>query len=133
MIRPLTLATFLLACGSSLYLYQSKHEVQLLDETIRKVVRDTGVLREQSRLLAAEWTILNDPETLRRFADSYLTLKPITPSQFTSLADLASRLPLPQAEPSQRKPDDETDLPTAADTTILSSVPAEPVLADRRQ
>ena len=75
MIRPLTIATCLLACGSGLYLYQSKHEVQLLDRTIEKTVRDTGALREQSRLLSAEWTMLNDPERLRQFSDTYLSLK----------------------------------------------------------
>jgi len=98
MIRPLTVATCLLACGSGLYLYQSKHEVQLLDRTIERTVHDTSALRDQSRLLAAEWTMLNDPERLRQFSDTYLSLKTIAPPQFTSLADLDSRLPAPQAE-----------------------------------
>jgi hypothetical protein len=98
MIRPLTIATLLMACGSGLYLYQSKHEVQLLDRTIERTVHETSALREQSRLLAAEWTMLNDPERLRQFSDTYLGLKTIAPSQFTSLADLDSRLPLAQAE-----------------------------------
>jgi hypothetical protein len=93
MIRPLTIATFLMASGSGLYLYQSKHEAQVLDRTIEKTLRETATYREQSRLLAAEWTMLNDPESLRRFSDAHLTLKTITPSQFTSLADLDSRLP----------------------------------------
>jgi len=67
MIRPLTIVTFLMACGSGLYLYQSKHAAQVLDRDIERTVRDTATLREQSRLLAAEWTMLNDPETLRKF------------------------------------------------------------------
>jgi hypothetical protein len=96
MIRPLTIATFLLACGSGLYLYQSKHEVQVLDRTIEKTVHDTNALREQSRLLAAEWTMLNDPERLRQFSDTYLNLKSINPAQFTSLSDLNNKLPPPQ-------------------------------------
>src|SRR6202012_5527553 len=98
MIRPLTVATFLMACGSGLYLYQSKHEVQLLDRTIEKTVHATGALREQSRLLAAEWTMLNDPERRRQFSDTYLNLKSIDPKQFPSLADLDSRLPAPRIE-----------------------------------
>ena len=97
MIRPLTVATFLLACGSGLYLYQSKHEVQLLDRTIEKTVRDTGALREQSRLLSAEWTMLNDPDRLRQFSDTYLNLRTINPAQFTSLADLDNKLPAQRA------------------------------------
>jgi hypothetical protein len=112
MIRPITIVTFLLACGSGLYVYQSKHEVQLLDRTIEKTVHDTGALREQSRLLAAEWTMLNDPERLRQFSDAYLNLKSISPTQFVSLNDLDSKLPppLPAAQPST----DET--PVAAQT-----------------
>ena len=97
MIRPLTVATFLLACGSGLYLYQSKHEVQLLDRTIEKTVHDTGALREQSRLLSAEWTMLNDPDRLRQFSDTYLNLRTINPAQFTSLADLDNKLPAQRA------------------------------------
>ena len=36
MIRPITCVCFLLACGSGLYLYQSKHRVQLLDRRDRE-------------------------------------------------------------------------------------------------
>jgi hypothetical protein len=100
MIRPVTIATCLLACGSGLYLYQSKHQVELLDRKIEQTVHDTTALREQSRLLAAEWTMLNDPERLQQFSASYLTdLKPIAPTQFTSLAELDHRLPAPVAPP----------------------------------
>ena len=42
--------------------------------------------------------MLNDPERLRQFSDTYLGLKSTAPSQYTSLADLGSRLPAPQAE-----------------------------------
>ncbi len=94
MIRPLTVAFCMLAFGSGLYLYQSKHEVQLLDKSIEKTVRETAALRDQSRLLAAEWTMLNDFDRLRQFTDAYLPgLKPIAPAQFTSVADLGNRLP----------------------------------------
>ncbi len=108
MIRPLTIVTFLMACGSGLYLYQSKHEAQVLDREIEKTIHDTAALREQSRLLAAEWTMLNDPDTLRKYADTYLSLKTISPTQFTSMADLDSRLPAVQVE---------TPTPTPATTT----------------
>jgi hypothetical protein len=116
MIRPLTIATCLLACGSGLYLYQEKHEVQLLDRTIERTVKDTGALREQSRLLAAEWTMLNDPERLRQFSDSYLNVKTISPTQFTSLADLDSRLPAAQPEVSSHGPDQQEAVPVASAT-----------------
>jgi hypothetical protein len=125
MIRPLTIVACLLACGSGLYLYQSKHEVQLLDRTIERTVRDTNALREQSRLLAAEWTMLNDPERLRQFSNTYLSLKTITPSQFTSLADLDSRLPAPQTELPPRGTDAPELVAVAGETDAAN--PADPV------
>ncbi len=97
MIRPFTCLTFLLACGSGLYLYQSKHRVKLLDEQIEQTAHSTDALREQTRMLSAEWTLLNDPERLRQLATQFLTLQTVSPNQFTSLAELDSRLPPPVA------------------------------------
>ena len=45
MIRPVTIATCLLACGSGLYLYQAKHRVQLLDRKIQDTVQAADKLR----------------------------------------------------------------------------------------
>lgn len=115
MIRPLTIASCLLAFGSGLYLYQSKHEVQLLDRTIERTVRETSAMRDQSRLLAAEWTMLNDFDRLRQFSDTYLNLRPIAPAQFTSVADLASRLPSPRAEPAPHAVDEPEALSIGAE------------------
>ncbi len=97
MIRPFTCLVFLLACGSGLYLYQSKHRVKILDEQIAQTVKSTDALREQTRMLSAEWTLLNDPERLRQLASQFLMLQTVSPNQFTSLADLDSRLPPPVA------------------------------------
>jgi hypothetical protein len=119
MIRPITIVTFLMASGSGLYLYQSKHEVQLLDRTIERSVHDTTALREQSRLLSAEWTMLNDPDRLRQFSDTYLSLKTINPAQFTSLNDLDSRLPAPRIE---------TPEPAPVETPVAVEIPPPAVL-----
>ena len=97
MIRPITCVCFLLACGSGLYLYQSKHRVQVLDREIEKTVHATDALREQTRVLHAEWTLLNDPQRLQVLADQFLTLKTVTPGQFTSMAELDNRLPAVRA------------------------------------
>ncbi|MEA2772129.1 MAG: hypothetical protein QOD93_5091 [Acetobacteraceae bacterium] len=131
MIRPLTVATLLMACGSGLYLYQSKHEVQLLDRTIERTVRDTGALREQSRLLAAEWTMLNDPERLRQFSDTYLGLKTIAPSQFTSLADLDNRLPAAQMANSDHDAATQEPVPVATENpALIEADPGSAAVAD---
>ncbi|HBK04842.1 MAG TPA: hypothetical protein DDZ81_03145 [Acetobacteraceae bacterium] len=127
MIRPLTILTFLMACGSGLYLYQSKHEVQVLDRTIEKTVRETTALREQSRLLSAEWTMLNDPERLRQFSDTYLNMKSINPAQFTSLTDLDGKLP--QVQVAAPAPAVEEEVPVAAQVPQQPQPVAEPEAA----
>ncbi len=104
MIRPFTCVCFLLACGSGLYLYQAKHRVQTIDREIEKVVRATAELREQTRVLHAEWTLQSDPQRLQALSDQLLNLKTVTPGQFTSMADLDNRLPAvrpPDAPPSE--------------------------------
>jgi hypothetical protein len=93
MIRPITCICFLLACGSGLYLYQAKHRVQVLDRRIEETIQATEKLREQTRVLHAEWTLMNDPQRLQALATQFLTLKTVQPSQFTSMADLDGRLP----------------------------------------
>lgn len=97
MIRPFTAICCLLAAFAVLYTYESKHDVQLIDRQIEKTLADTAALREHSRALKAEWTMRENPERLRTFADEYLSLKPILPNQFTTLADLDGRLPAPRA------------------------------------
>ena len=104
MIRPFTCVCFMLACGSGLYLYQAKHRVQTIDREIEKVVRATSELREQTRVLYAEWTLQSDPQRLQALSDQLLNLKTVTPGQFTSMADLDGRLPAvrgPDAPPSE--------------------------------
>jgi hypothetical protein len=98
MIRPITVLTFILACGSGMYLYQAKHRVHLLDQQIDQIVAQTETLRDQSRALHAEWMLLNDPDRLHRLAAQYLAnLQPVAPTQFTDLSDLDGRLPPPVA------------------------------------
>jgi hypothetical protein len=109
MIRPITCICFLLACGSGLYLYQAKHRVQLLDRQIQDTVQAADKVREQSRVLHAEWTLLNDPQRLQALADQFLTLKTVQPNQFVSAADMGSRLP-----PVPPPPPPETVAPTPA-------------------
>jgi hypothetical protein len=117
MIRPITVLTFVLACGSGMYLYQAKHRVHLLDQQIDQIVTQTETLREQSRALHAEWMLLNDPDRLHRLAAQYLAnLQPVAPTQFTDLNDLDSRLP-PPVVPTP---------PVDAGAAVASAAPAAP-------
>jgi hypothetical protein len=127
MIRPFTCLVFLLACGSGLYLYQAKHRVKLLDDRIAAIAHSTDALREQTRMLSAEWTLLNDPERLRQLATQFLTLQTVSPNQFTSLADLDSRLPAPvppgsqQASPQPGAPPDAGTAAPPAQVPVASN------------
>ena len=118
MIRSVTAISFVLAAGAVLYTYRSKHEVQVLDRQIEKTLADTAALREQSRALQAEWTLRENPERLRTFADQFLALKPMLPTQFTTFADLDARLPAPRAmQPNIGTPNTGTPNTGTTDTT----------------
>src|SRR5689334_16050640 len=94
MIRPVTCVCMLLAAGSGLYLYQAKHQAQLLDKDIGRVLDAADAARRRAGLLRAEYALENDPSTLAELADTYLPeLKTTQPGQFVTLADLGKRLP----------------------------------------
>ncbi len=135
MIRPITFICFLAASGSGLYLYHVKHRVQVLDHKIEQTARQADAMRAQTRMLSAEWMLLNAPERLQKLANQFLTLQPVSPSQYTSLADLDSRLPPVQLTPPpgskpQPAPDavPETGVPVAqAEPPAPDATPDQPV------
>ena len=124
MIRSVTAISFVLAAGAVLYTYRSKHEVQVLDRQIEKTLADTAALREQSRALQAEWTLRENPERLRTFADQFLSLKPMLPTQFTTFADLDARLPAPRAIQPNTGTTDTTEEP--AEAPVADAAPPAP-------
>ena len=126
MIRPFTAICCALAAGAVLYTYQSKHDVQLLDRQIEKTLGDTATLREQSRALKAEWTLRENPERLKTFADQYLALKPVAPTQFTTLAELDTRLPAPRIGTQDPDPANTTEEPDAAPMASGTGQPEAP-------
>jgi len=140
MIRPATCVCFLLACGSGLYLYQAKHGAQMLDKQIERTIHASEALRDQTRLLHAEWTLLNDPSRLQTLADQFLKLKSVAPGQFTNLAELDNRLPAvpPPAPPPAPEPESieppavplaQAGPPAPAPSLATASTPAPAPLA----
>ena len=144
MIRPVTCVCFLLACGSGLYVYQSKHRVQLIDREIEKTVHATDALREQTRVAHADWTLLNDPQRLQALADQFLNLKNVAPGQFTSMAELDSRLPAvsvpepapldPLATPVAEPPPPVAVVPPAAPAkpAVVATAPTPPRVPEHK-
>jgi hypothetical protein len=108
MIRPVTLVTFLSFIGSGLYLYQVKHQAQLVDRQIRRVHEATEAARARAQVLQAEYALLNDPDRLAELAAAYVPyLKPTQPAQWSSMAEIDRRLPAvggPAAEPAPLEP-----------------------------
>jgi hypothetical protein len=93
-IRPFTCICMLLAAGSGLYLYQSKHHALMLDRDINKVLNSVDAARQRTGLLRAEYALLNDPSRLSDLATQLLPgLQTTAPGQFTTMADLDKRLP----------------------------------------
>ena len=123
MIRPFTCVSVLLACGSGLYLYQTKHHAQVVDRQIEHTVQAITATRMQTRELAAAWTLLGNPDRLQLLANQYLDIKPVQPSQFVALSDLDNRLPSPRAlpPPASAVPDEDG----SGTTPIASALPAD--------
>jgi hypothetical protein len=96
MIRPFTCLSLLMFAGSGMYLYSAKHQVQLLDRDIARLVRTAQENRTRAQMLHAEYDLLGDPDRLRELSTQVLpNLQATAPTQFTTLADLDRRLPPP--------------------------------------
>jgi hypothetical protein len=95
MIRPFTCVCLILAAGSGLYLYQVKQRAFALDAELRGTFHAIDVARDRTRMLRADWALMNDPERLQALATQYLQLQPMAPSQLMTMDQLAAALPAP--------------------------------------
>lgn len=93
MIRASTVALVGLVLGAGLFTYQMKSRVAKLDHELVRVQRETLAEQERQHVLDAEWSLLNEPERLRRLAERHLPLSPMQPRQFSELSDAVRRLP----------------------------------------
>src|SRR5580698_5948914 len=144
MIRPVTLICWVLALSAGLYLYRAKHEVELIDQHIDQIAKQTADLRVESRGLLDEWIRLGEPEQLHKYSDEYLGLQPISPGQFARMSDLSARLPPTQPDPPQEQADvvaqssggpstgaASPDVPSSGDLTAgIQVTPAEAATAE---
>ncbi len=121
MIRPLTCVCMLLAAGSGLYLYQTKHRSQMLDREIARTLKQTDAARDRIGVLRGEWALLNEPERLADLARQHLVLRTLAPTQFVAASDLGARLPAPLPPGSMP--------PAWADEPIVAAAPPAPAPA----
>lgn len=121
MIRPLTCICMLLAAGSGLYLYQTKHHALMLDRKIDRILNQVDAARQRVGMLRAEYALLNDPSRLAELAAQLLpALQTTAPGQFTTMTDLDRRLPPVGPAPDAAPP------PPAADPLVAAAAPAAP-------
>ncbi len=116
-LRPISLLTFTAAALAGLHLYQTKHEVALLDRELRGIARAIDEANDRTQALQAEWAWLNEPERLRGVAQRHLQLEPMQPVQFIRLNEAERRLPAVAAY----------DGPTALFAERAPAVPEGPV------
>ncbi len=94
MIRHTTLLFFLLAGALSIVLFSVKYQVQDLEGEVLSLDRAIAADKQAIRVLEAEWSLLNDPETLRRQATRYLGLEPVRVEQVSGFTALKGVKPV---------------------------------------
>ncbi len=121
MIRPFTFVTMLLAAGSGLYLYQTKHQAQVLDREIARTMKTADTVRQRAGLMRAEYALLNDPARLAELSGQWLPeLRNTAPAQYSSWSDFDRRLPAIGAPPPPAPLE-----PQAPDAVLPKAAPAK--------
>ena len=75
------LILILMAAAVSVSLFVVKHRVQDLDDQLLFLNRDISKAQEAIHVLKSEWSHLNQPDRLRRLADSHLEMGPLSAEQ----------------------------------------------------
>jgi hypothetical protein len=129
MIRPFTCVCLILAAGSGLYLYQVKQRAFALDAELRGTFHAIDVARDRTRMLRADWALMNDPERLQALATQYLQLQPMAPSQLMTMDQLAAALPAPIPPGSRPAPASTTAPDTSKTAPAIDPAQGMPMAA----
>ena len=132
MIRPFTVVCMLMAVGSGLYLYQCKHQAQVLDREIARTIKQTEAARERIGMLRAEWAQLNEPERVSELARAHSGLQTARPAQFIAVADLSGKLPAALAATRPIQPADLAEDRETAAPVVVAEPPAPRPAAESR-
>ncbi len=90
---PITIIVLLLVLAVSLGLYRLESEVQKLERRLAAASTQLEENRHNGRILAAEWSYLNQPSRLQALARRHLDLGDVTPGQIGQLAGLPLKTP----------------------------------------
>ena len=82
------------ALVTALFAFSQKHEARELKERLAVLEEELADRRENTRVLAAEWSYLSRPERISDLAQRHLEqLLPMSVKQFSSFADIPFRPP----------------------------------------
>jgi cell division protein FtsL len=100
MIRFTTILWLTLVACVGVAMFKVKYEVQLLDDELVRVQKQTATARDEIHVLNAEWSFLNQPTRLADLARKYLALQPIGTAQYGQMSQLQSlkMKPVPMAD-----------------------------------
>jgi len=93
MIRLSTILWTLAVVIAGYAMFQVKFQVAKLDDELAHLNRRVVATRQETRVLDAEWTLLDDPQRLDRLNGAFLKLQPIAPAQIVQPAQL-DQLPM---------------------------------------
>jgi len=74
--------------------YHVKYDAQRSLKEIKAIDRQIEQEKEKQRVLAADWTMLNEPARLQRLAAKHLSLARVEATQIATVVDLKARVPV---------------------------------------
>ena len=93
MIRNSTLLFILVAGVLSLVVFSVKYKVQDLELELTNLQENIKENEDSIHVLNAEWSHMNNPESLKRLAERHLGMKPIQINQLLELFQINERIP----------------------------------------
>ena len=93
MIRHTTVLFILLAGALSLVVFGVKYQVQDLEHELTTLNRDIKAHERSIHVLNAEWSHMNNPNSLRKLAKRHLGMQPVQTKQLAEWPALDERAP----------------------------------------
>lgn len=87
-VRQATILCMLLAVALGVVLLTVTHQVQGLEQELGSLRHGAAAEQQKTHVLQAEFSLLVEPERLRRLASAHLGLVPVEPVQLGSFATL---------------------------------------------
>lgn len=91
MIRTLNIVSFMMSVVLAVVLYTVKYDAQDEVKRIKKLKVEVRQEVETISILRAEWSHLNQPDRLKRLAERYTKLVPLSASQIVTVNNLPDR------------------------------------------